>query len=114
MMNNQLEPTIQAAGSWILNNVANNQPRLNIEMAGHWVFKLEKPNTQLYTNIQPVRCWEFNSIRVCVYSAFFNWIPNTQLARYSVVAGYSPHYIELNYQHRTGWIFLYSCVFGFC
>jgi len=71
MMNNQLEPTIQAAGSWILNNVANNQPRLNIEMAGHWVFKLEKPNTQLYTNIQPVRCWEFNSICVCVFGFFY-------------------------------------------
>ena len=48
------------------------------------------------------------------YSAFVNWIPNTQPVRYSIVAGYSPYYMELNSQQRAGWIFVYSCVFGFC
>jgi len=46
----------------ILKSVANNQPRSNIELAGYWAFNLQKPNEQLYRNIQPARCWDFNSI----------------------------------------------------
>jgi len=47
------------------------------------------------------------------YSAFVNWIPNTQPVRYPVVAGYSPHYMELNTQQRACWIYVLAVYSAF-
>jgi len=46
-----------------LRNGTNNQPRSNIKLAGYFEFGLHKLNAQLYTDIQPTRCWKFNFIQ---------------------------------------------------
>ena len=73
------------------------------------------------------------SLMVFCWLFIWGWIPNTELAGYSYtavysvfviwlpkytgsyfVASYSPLDMELNSQYRSGWIFVYSCIFGFC